>query len=281
MAARLAERLPGPLRRVLARARPDVPPLTRPGRSARFRRASHDRFWWHRLRATDYVPPLYAGLSRREWAVMQGWFAQTGRRGQAAEINVPAMSFVTSLVAGNGIRRVVQLGHHYGYSALLLGFTLRATGARPGLVTIDIDSTACEFTQRWLANAGLREHVVVREGDSADPRLADDAAAVLGGPPELVLVDSSHAYSHTLAELDLWTPRLPVGGLVLLHDASEFATAFDPTAEGGVRRALAEWLPDHPEMVGLTLNGHVAPGADGDALVYKDACGLGILQRVR
>jgi predicted O-methyltransferase YrrM len=282
VADRFAERLPRPLRRVLARARPDVPPLTRPGRSARFRTASHDRFWWHQLRSTDYVPPLYAGLSRREWAVVQGWFAQTGRHGRmVAEINVPAMSLVTALIAGNGIRRVVQLGHHYGYSALLLGFTLRAMGARPGLFTIDIDPAACEFTRRWLAHAGLRDHVVVREGDSADPRPADDAAAVLGGPPELVLVDSSHAYSHTLAELDLWTPRLPVGGLVLLHDASEFATAFDPTAEGGVRRAIAEWLPDHPAMAGLTLNGHVAPGADGDALVYKDACGLGILQRVR
>ena len=181
------------------------------------------------------------------------------------------MSFVTSLVAGNGIRRVVQLGHHYGYSALLLGFTLRAMGARPGLVTIDITPAACAFTQRWLAHAGLGDHVVVREGDSADPRMADDAAAVLGGPPELVLVDSSHAYSHTLAELDLWTPRLRGRGLRLLHDASEFATAFDPTAEGGVRRAIAEWLPGHPAMTGLTLNGHVAPGADGDALVYKES----------
>ncbi len=281
MADRLAEHLPRRLRRVLARARPDVAPLTRPGRSARFRTAPHDRFWWHRLRSTDYVPPLYAGLSRREWAVVQGWFAQTGRRGQVAEINVPAMSLVTALVAGNGIRRVVQLGHHYGYSALLLGFTLRAMGARPGLFTIDIDPAACEFTRRWLANAGLGEHVVVCEGDSADARPADHAAAVLGGPPELVLVDSSHAYAHTVAELDLWTPRLPVGGLALLHDASEFATAFDPTQEGGVRRAIAEWLPGHPEMAGFTLNGHVAPGADGDALVYKDACGLGVLQRVR
>ena len=34
-------------------------------------------------------------------------------------------------------------------------------------------------------------------------------------------------------------------------------------------------------MAGLTLNGHVAPGADGDALIYKDACGLGVLQRMR
>ena len=272
--------LPRRLRRVLARALPDVPPLVRPGRSAHFRSASHDRFWWHRLRSTDYVPPLYAGLSRREWRVLAGWFAQTGRDGQAAEINVPAMSLITALVAGNGIRRIVQLGHHYGYSALLLGFTLRAMGARPGLFTIDIDASACEFTRRWIAHAGLGDNVVVREGDSADPRLADEAATVLEGPPELVLIDSSHAYAHTLAELDLWTPRLPVGGLVLLHDASVFATAFDPTSEGGVRRAIEEWLPAHPAMAGLTLNGHVAPGADGDALVYKDACGLGVLQRV-
>jgi predicted O-methyltransferase YrrM len=268
------------LRRALARARPAVPPVTHPARSARFRTASHDRFWWHRLRSTGYVPPLYSGLSRREWAVMQGWFRETGRRGQAAEINVPAMSFVTSLVAANGIRRVVQLGHHYGYSALLLGFTLRAMGARPGLVTIDITAEACEFTRRWLDHAGLEAEVIVREGDSADPRLADDAAAVLGGPPELVLVDSSHAYSHTLTELELWVPRLPVGGFILLHDASVFATAFDPSGEGGVRRALEEWLPGHPEVAGLTFNGHVAPGADGDALVYKDACGLGVLQRI-
>ena len=59
-----------------------------PGAPRGFATASHDRFWWHRLRSTDYVPPLYAGLSRREWAVVQGWFAQTGRRGQVAEINV-------------------------------------------------------------------------------------------------------------------------------------------------------------------------------------------------
>ncbi len=265
---------------MLARARPEVPPFTLPGRSVRLRTASHDRFWWHRLESTDYVPELYSNLSHREWAVLEGWFTQTGRRGRIAEINVPAMSLVTALVSGNGIRRVVQLGHYYGYSALLLGFTLRAMGARPGLFTIDIDPAACEFTRRWLEHARLCDHVVVREGDSADP-LSPDAAAVLGGLPELILVDSSHSYAHTLAELNLWTPRLPVGGLVLLHDASEFATAFDPSAEGGVRRAIAEWLPAHPEMAGLTLNGHVAPGADGNALVYKDACGLGVLQRVR
>ncbi|MGZ4172386.1 MAG: class I SAM-dependent methyltransferase [Solirubrobacteraceae bacterium] len=231
----------------------------------------------HRLRAAALRRPEPPGVGRRPGLVRPDRPARASRRDQRAGDE-------SRHRAGRRQRHppVVQLGHYYGYSALLLGFTLRAMGARPGLFTIDIDPAACEFTRRWLAHAGLCDDVVVvREGDSADPRLADDAAAVLGGPPELVLVDSSHAYSHTLAELDLWTPRLPVGGLVLLHDASEFATAFDPTGEGGVRRAIAEWLPDHPTMAGLTLNGHVAPGADGDALVYKDACGLGVLQRVR
>jgi len=266
---------PGP-----AVAPPQIPERPDPGRSARFRADPHDRFWWHRLAVTDYVPPLYAGLSDEEWAVMEGWFAETARVGRIAEINVPAMSFATGLVAGNGVRRIVQLGHYYGYSALLVGFTLRAMGdGRPGLVTVDVDPAATAFTRAWVGAAGLEGVVAVLEGDSAAPATAERCERALGGAPELLLVDSSHAYGHTLRELDLWAPRLPPGAIVLLHDASVFAQRFDPTGEGGVRRAIAEWLPRHPGWEGMTLNGHVAPGADGDALVYKDACGLGILQR--
>ena len=273
-AARVLRRRRGEVARVEVPERPD------PARSARFRTDAHDRFWWHRLAATDYVPPLYAGLSDDEWAVMQGWFAETGRVGRIAEINVPAMSLVTGLVAGNGVRRIVQLGHYYGYSALLLGFALRAMGAaRPGLVTVDLDPAATAFTRAWVAAAGLDAAVEVVEGDSAAPETVTRSENALGGPPELLLVDSSHAYAHTLRELDLWAPRMPTGALVLLHDASVFAQGFDPTEEGGVRRAIEEWLPRRPGWTGMTLNGHVAPGADGDALVYKDACGLGVLQR--
>jgi predicted O-methyltransferase YrrM len=268
------------LRRPRAVAPPRIPARPDPGRSARFRADPHDRFWWHRLAATDYVPPLYAGLSEDEWAVMEGWFAETARIGRIAEINVPAMSLTTGLVGGNGVRRIVQLGHYYGYSALLVGFALRATGiGRTGLVTVDVDPDATAFTRAWVRAAALDAVVAVLEADSAAPATAQRSLEALGGAPELLLVDSSHAYGHTLRELDLWAPLLPPGAIVLLHDASVFAQRFDPTGEGGVRRAIAEWLPSRPGWAGMTLNGHVAPGADGDALVYKDACGLGILQR--
>ena len=47
-----------------------------------------------------------------------------------------------------------------------------------------------------------------------------------------------------------------------------------------VSRALTEWLPGREGWTGMVLNAHAQPRTDGDALVYKDACGLGLLQRV-
>ena len=261
-------------------APPHIPARPEPGRSARFRTDPHDRFWWHRLAATDYVPPLYAGLSEDEWAVMEGWFAETTRVGRIAEINVPAMSFATGLVAGNGVRRIVQLGHYYGYSALLVGFTLRAMGdGRPGLVTVDVDPAATAFTRAWVGAAESPSSTATTPSRPAAPATAERCERALGGAPELLLVDSSHAYGHTLRELDLWAARLPPGARRPHPSGRTAARRRWRRAAGRSRRAIAEWLPRHPGWEGMTLNGHVAPGADGDALVYKDACGLGILQR--
>ena len=189
------------------------------------------------------------------------------------------MSLVHGLVGGNGIRRIVQLGHYCGYSTLLLGFQLRAMDAKPGLISFDIDWDATTFTRQWVARAGLEPWVDARQGDSGDPANADAAIAKLGGPPELLLVDSSHAYRHTLVELDLWAPRLAPGGLMLLHGAGSFSDDFDATGEGGVKRALGEWLARNEEFTGTTLNPAVERGSDGNALTYKDACGIALVQR--
>ena len=60
----------------------------------------------------------------------------------------------------------------------------------------------------------------------------------------MVFIDSSHEYWNTRAELDAWYPALAPGGLIVLHDSSEFAAGFDVTAKGGVRRALARVASD-------------------------------------
>lgn len=247
-------------------------------RSRAFRERAHDRYWWHRLAETDHVPLLYGALSDDEWRVLEAWYVDSERANLVGEMNVPALSLVQGLMSGNGLRRVVQLGHFSGWSTLLVGWTLRAMGGGR-LASIDIDPRLTEFTQRWVERGGLQEIVALHTGDSASAAARDAALAALGGPPQLLLVDSSHGYAHTLRELDLWTPVLPAGAIALLHDTSEQARAFDPHGEGGVARALEEWLPRHPEVAALNLNAFVGEGTDANALSYRDGCGLGILQK--
>jgi predicted O-methyltransferase YrrM len=219
-------------------------------------------------------------LADDEWNTLKSWYAETEAKQHVGEINVPAMCLLQGLISGSGIRRVVQLGHYFGYSTLLLGFLFRSMGVKCGLFSIDIAEDASRFTQTWIARAKLDEYVTIAVGDSAAPSSVTLARNAIGGSPQLVLIDSSHQYSHTLKELDLWTSVLPLGGIVALHDTSNFATAWDSTAQGGVRRALDDWLPLHPNFGALNLNGYVGASMDADSLVYKDGCGLGLLQRI-
>jgi cephalosporin hydroxylase len=252
-----------------------------PVRSRRFSDDPHGRFWWHHLHGVDYVPAIYSVLTDDEWQLMDDWYAATLAADSIGEINVPAMSFIQGLVSGNGISRIVQLGHYYGYSALLVGFWLRHMGQGGKLVSIDIDPDATAFTLDWLQRAGLQDTVFLKLGDSADPSNIEDAKATLGAMPQLIVLDSSHQYAHTLRELDLWVPNMDRHSLMLLHDTSTYAREWDAAGKGGVQKALDDWLPKHKGEVGfLNLNRQVGdPDKPGD-LVYQDGVGLGILQKL-
>jgi predicted O-methyltransferase YrrM len=248
-------------------------------RSLGFGDRAHRRYWWHRLEGADYVPPIYATLDESEWAIMEAWFEETDELGVSGEANVAFMSLLQGVVMGNAVRRIVQLGTFVGYSSLLLGFMLRRMGVTDGLFTVDIDREKNRFTREYLSRAGLEGHVRVMDGDSADERVADEARAWLGGAPQLVVLDSSHAYRHTLRELDLWFPVLAQGGLLLLHDCSEFAAQFDPTAEGGVQRALRRWTRRHRRGYDHMTIAHRPHGAPATEQAYRDPCGVGLIQK--
>jgi cephalosporin hydroxylase len=249
-------------------------------RSRRFADDPHGRFWWHHLHGVDYVPTIYSVLTDDEWQLMEDWYAATLAADSIGEINVPAMSMIQGLISGNGIKRVVQLGHYYGYSALLIGFWLRRMGQGGQLVSIDIDPLATAFTAEWLERAGLQDTVFLKLGDSADQRNIEDIKATLGGMPQLTVLDSSHQYDHTKRELELWVPHMPRHSLLLLHDTSTYARSWDANGKGGVQQAIKDWIPKRKDVAFLSLNDQVGdPEKPGD-LVYQDGCGLGILQKL-
>jgi cephalosporin hydroxylase len=257
------------------------PAFTAAPRSRRFAQDPHPRFWWHHLHGTDYVPSIYQVLSDEEWQIMEDWYATTLAADSIGEINVPAMSMIQGLIEGSGLTRIVQLGHYYGYSALLIGFWLRRMGHAGRLISIDIDPLATAFTQEWIDRAGLRDHVALMLSDSAAERALDDSVATFGGRmPELIVLDSSHQYAHTLRELDLWVPKMDQHSLMLLHDTSTFARSWDLGGLGGVQQALDDWLPGREDVATLNLNRRVGEPGGSDQLAYRDGCGLGILQKL-
>ena len=71
---------------------------------------------------------------------------------------------------------------------------------------------------------------------------------------------------------------LAPGGILVLHDVSEFAAGFDVTNKGGVRRAFSEWRKKHPEVETLSLNSN-SRSMDETRPLYKDACGVGLIHK--
>jgi predicted O-methyltransferase YrrM len=247
-------------------------------RSRAWKDNPHSRYWWHRLPGTDYVPPVYSDLSEDEWRVLRDWYAETDRSGPIGECAVPLISLLHGLVLGNRIARLAQLGTCAGYSALLLGWMLRRMNAARGLFTLDLDPAMCEVSRRWIGRGGLEDFVEIAEGSSLDERSIGAALKYLDGDPELVILDSSHEYRSTLAELDLWYAALAPGGLLVLHDVSQFAADFDVTRAGGVRRAFAEWRKSHPDVETFSLNSD-SRSMEAARPLYKDACGVGLIHK--
>ena len=247
-------------------------------RSLRWTGDPSPRYWWHRLPGMDYIPPVYGWLADDEWSVVSDWYAETDRSAQVGEAAVPLISLLHGLVMGNRAARIVQLGTHAGYSAILLGFMLRRMNARRGLFTLDIDRAFCEIARSWVERAGLLDFVEVAEGNSLEDGSASSAREYLGGAPELIILDSSHEYRATLQELDLWFSQLAPGGLLVVHDVSRFAQTFDVTGGGGVRRAFDEWRAVNPTAETFLLNGE-ARSMDLPRPFYKDACGVGLIHK--
>jgi predicted O-methyltransferase YrrM len=250
-------------------------------RSLKFRSRTHNRYWWYNLDGINYIPPVISALTDDEWALMEDWFADTEERfPNPGEISIPGLSLLGGLISGNGLSAMVQLGHYVGFSTLMLGFALRRMGRKRALFSVDIDAGVTDYTRMWVNRAGLEEIVSLHVGNSSDPAAVDLALEWFERTPQLVFIDSSHEYQHTLEELDLWYGSLPPGGLLAMHDTSKFAQTFDRTGMGGVLRAVSEWgIGRNMILLNSVVEEGSANGASPNSLTFRDGCGFGLVQK--
>jgi predicted O-methyltransferase YrrM len=83
-----------------------------------------------------------------------------------------------------------------------------------------------------------------RIGDDCNPAIAADLPAEV----DVLFIDTSHHYDHTLAELRLYVPRVRPGGTVLMHDTELEA----PDGYIGDPFPVARALDDYCAEAGLS-----------------------------
>lgn len=114
---------------------------------------------------------------------------------------------------------------------------LKIDGGR--VISIDVDDTP---------ERPEHPRITYMHGSSIDPDLA--VLIPIKGPT-LINLDSDHRAGHVLAELDLWAPRVPVGGWLVVEDTNGSPVVTDPEtgkliAVEGPYAAVMEYLAKHP-----------------------------------
>ena len=99
-------------------------------------------------------------------------------------------------------QHVLELGTRTGVSTVAWLFGLSKTGGR--LTSVDIDARP---------PIGEFEHWSFVQGDDMDP-----AVFAALKPADLVFLDTSHHYEHTLRELNLYRHLVKPGGVIVCHD---------------------------------------------------------------
>jgi predicted O-methyltransferase YrrM len=234
-----------------------------------------DNTWF---RNHDYDPPFLLMMSEEEHTLLLEWHKHTIRAyPNAGSSGVEMMTMLTGLILSTGIDRIVQCGHYVGFSTLVLGFIGRRMGSSSFLYSVDVAPEPSAHTASWVAKAGLDSDIKIAVRDSSDPLNVEDASAFLGGAPQLVYIDSSHQYEHTMRELNLWWDALPQGGLLVMDDISLWASEYDSTGLGGSHRAALEFCKSTAGN-SVLLNGNFGRQT-GKPLVYTDVCGFGLIQK--
>lgn len=126
--------------------------------------------------------------------------------------------------------KIIELGTRGGTSTIAFLAGLEGHGH---LWSVDIDPPPDNL---------VVPHWTFVQGDDC----SDEVLAQLPDDVDAVFIDTSHAYEHTLNELELYLPRVRSGGQLLLHDTELEAPDFvGPQPPFPVRLAVTEFCDEH------------------------------------
>ena len=131
---------------------------------------------------------------------------------------------------GEGQGAIVEVGSWMGLSTAWLAAGSKAA-ARERVHAVDVfDGGPMLKGSDVVPDEGTTYHRFVEnlEGlglfDQVEPIVAESAAAArgwTGGAIRLLFIDGDHRYPGVKADFDLWSPYVPLGGVVVLDDSTD------------------------------------------------------------
>lgn len=114
-------------------------------------------------------------------------------------LHLPRM---VALVENLNATHVLELGTRTGVSTIAWLYALEQTGGH--LTSVDLDPKPA---------IGDFDHWTFIQGDDTDAELIQTLA-----PADIVFIDTSHHYEHTLFELNVYRWLVKPGGVIVCHD---------------------------------------------------------------
>jgi len=161
------------------------------------------------------------------------------------------LSLLATLIHACQMTKVAQIGTWIGFSTVVMaGALARVESAnKPTLLTVDPAIPELEKAKKYVRRAGLHDYVQFLAGSSLDPMVQE--AIRKSGPYDMAFIDSQHDYDVCSVELRAVWPAVKEGGILAAHDSSNFAAGYDTKQQGGVVRAITEWIDE--EGIGQSL----------------------------
>jgi cephalosporin hydroxylase len=146
------------------------------------------------------------------------------------------METMTAAALHYGTPTIIELGVRTGVSSALWLAAIERSGG--GLLwSVDVEEPHGGYVSAIIGHPNWELHV------SDDLAIADQAPEA-----DILFIDTSHSYAHTLAELVAYVPKLQPEGIVLLHDSNvEHASAEDEGNPWPVMRAIDTYISEFPE----------------------------------
>jgi predicted O-methyltransferase YrrM len=186
---------------------------------------------------------------------------------EAAQLPVEAVSptqgkMLHLLARAVGAKKILEIGTLGGYSTIWLARALPADGQ---LITLEAEPRHAQVARANIANAGLADLVLLREG----PAIESLSALVADGegPFDLVFIDADKPNNPAYLEWALKLSRpgtLIIGDNVVRDGAVVDPTSADPKVQG-VRRFI-ELIAENPRLEATGIQTVGSKGYDGFVL---------------